>query len=130
MKFWSGTWPFINLFPIEPSNNIYFLSFLFFLIFIISSMIPGAVRDQCISPLYCELEPCSRRCVLDTTLCVKVCQWISPGSQVSSTNKTDRHDITEILLKVVLNTINQPTKPSMIPPSVFEIKNSKTITPP
>jgi hypothetical protein len=33
------------------------------------------------------------------------------GTQVSSTNKTDRHDITEILLKVVLSTINQ-TKPS------------------
>jgi hypothetical protein len=27
---------------------------------------------------------------------------------VSSSNKTDSHDITEILLKVVLNTINQP----------------------
>jgi len=27
------------------------------------------------------------------------------GTPVSSTNKTDRHDITEILLKVVLNTI-------------------------
>ena len=32
-------------------------------------------------------------------------QWFSPGTPVSSTNKTDRHDITEILLKVVLNTI-------------------------
>ena len=29
----------------------------------------------------------------------------SPGPLVSSTNKTDRHDITEILLKVALNTI-------------------------
>jgi hypothetical protein len=29
-----------------------------------------------------------------------------PGTPVSSTNKTDRHDITEILLKVVLNTIS------------------------
>jgi hypothetical protein len=28
----------------------------------------------------------------------------SPGTPVSSTNKTDRHDITEILLKVALNT--------------------------
>jgi hypothetical protein len=28
---------------------------------------------------------------------------------VSSTNKTDRHDITEILLKVALNTIKQTT---------------------
>jgi hypothetical protein len=31
--------------------------------------------------------------------------WFSPGTPVSSTNKTDRHYITEILLKVVLNTI-------------------------
>jgi len=29
----------------------------------------------------------------------------SPGTPASSTNKTDRHDITEILLKVTLNTI-------------------------
>jgi hypothetical protein len=29
----------------------------------------------------------------------------SPGIPVSYTNKTDRHDITEILLKVALNTI-------------------------
>jgi hypothetical protein len=27
-------------------------------------------------------------------------QWCSPGTLVSSTNKTDRHDITEILLNV------------------------------
>jgi hypothetical protein len=26
-------------------------------------------------------------------------RWFSPGTPVSSTNKTDRHDITEILLK-------------------------------
>jgi hypothetical protein len=32
-----------------------------------------------------------------------------PGSPVFSTNKIDRHNITEILLKVALNTINQPT---------------------
>jgi hypothetical protein len=30
---------------------------------------------------------------------------ITPGTPVSSTNKTDHHDITEILLKVALNTI-------------------------
>ena len=51
--------------------------------------------------------------VLDTTLCDKVCQWLaagqwfSLGTPVSSTNKTDCHDITEILLKVALSTINQ-----------------------
>jgi hypothetical protein len=31
--------------------------------------------------------------------------WFSLGTPVSSTNKTDIHDITEILLKVALNTI-------------------------
>ena len=56
----------------------------------------------------CEFESRSG----DTTLCDKVCQsltagqWFSPGTPVSSTNKTDRHDITEILLKVALNTID------------------------
>jgi hypothetical protein len=34
-------------------------------------------------------------------------RWFSPGTQVTSTNKTDRHDITEILLKVAFNTIKQ-----------------------
>jgi len=29
-------------------------------------------------------------------------RWFSPGTPVSSTNKTDRHDVTEILLKVAL----------------------------
>ena len=32
-------------------------------------------------------------------------RWFSPGTPVSSTNKTNCHDITEILLKVALNTI-------------------------
>ena len=32
---------------------------------------------------------------------------ISPGTPASPTNKTGRHDIAEILLKVALNTINQ-----------------------
>jgi hypothetical protein len=31
----------------------------------------------------------------------------SPGTLVSSTNKTDHNNITEILLKVALNTIKQ-----------------------
>ena len=38
------------------------------------------------------------------------CQWFSPGTPVSSTNKTDRHNITEILLKVALITIKQTNK--------------------
>jgi hypothetical protein len=51
-----------------------------------------------------ELKDKSWRGVLDTTLFDQVCQlfvtgrWFSPGTPVSSTNKTDCHDITEILL--------------------------------
>jgi hypothetical protein len=40
--------------------------------------------------------------------CLEKCEasgLFSPGTPVSSTNKTDRHDIAEILLKVALNTI-------------------------
>ena len=35
-------------------------------------------------------------------------RWFSPGTPASSTTKTGRHDIAEILLKVALNTKNQP----------------------
>ena len=59
---------------------------------------------------------------LDTTLCDKVCQWLekgrwfSPGIPVSSINKSVHHDITEILLKVALNTITlNPNPPSSTP---------------
>jgi len=31
--------------------------------------------------------------------------WFSLGTSVSSTNKSDRHDMAELLLKVALNTI-------------------------
>jgi hypothetical protein len=34
-------------------------------------------------------------------------RWFSPSTPASSTTKTGRHDIAEILLKVALNTINQ-----------------------
>jgi hypothetical protein len=34
-------------------------------------------------------------------------QWFSLGTPASTTTKTGRHDIAEILLKVALNTINQ-----------------------
>ena len=53
--------------------------------------------------------------VLHITFCDKVYQWhvaglrFSPCTLVSFTNKTDSHDIAEILLKVALNTINQPS---------------------
>jgi hypothetical protein len=50
----------------------------------------------------CQFEFRSWRVVFDITSCDKVCQWLatgqwfSPDTPVSSTNKTDHHDITEI----------------------------------
>jgi hypothetical protein len=58
----------------------------------------------------CDIKPSSWRGVLDTTFCDKVCQWFSTGTLVSSTNKIDRHDITEILLKVALSTKTPSTQ--------------------
>jgi hypothetical protein len=69
------------------------------------SWIYNYLCNRCLSPLMLWVR------IL--TLCDKVCQWlvagqwIFPGTPISSTNKTGCHDITEILLKVALNTINQ-----------------------
>jgi hypothetical protein len=60
-----------------------------------------------VSFIRCEFESCSWRGVLDTTLFDKVCQgfaaglWFSPGTPVSSNNKADRHNITEISLNSI-----------------------------
>ena len=48
-------------------------------------------------------------------------RWCSPGTPVSSTNKTDCHDITEILLKVALSTI----KPALLGYNMFSGRLSK-----
>jgi hypothetical protein len=54
------------------------------------------------------IPPISTKRTIQHYVCDKVCHWPPTGqwfSPISSTNKTDRHNITEILLKVVLNTI-------------------------
>ena len=65
------------------------------------SLIYNYLCNQCISPLKLWVRISLRRGVLDTALCDKAC----PGTPVSSTSKTDRHDINEILLKVELSII-------------------------
>ena len=68
----------------------------------------------------------TKRCTRLAIVCDKVCQlpaqgrWFSPGTPVSSTSKTDRHDIAEILLKVALNPI-----PSIHPFILSLLKESK-----
>ena len=77
------------------------------------SMVVGFTTTCTISGYHhwcCEFESRSGQ---GTTLCDKVCKWLTAGlwfsqsTKFSSTNKTDSHDITEILLKVALNTIKQ-----------------------
>ena len=76
------------------------------------SWINNYLCNECLSPLQLWVWTRSWWGVLDTTLCDKVCKWLltgrwfSSGLPVSFTNKSDRHDITEIFLKVTLNTIN------------------------
>jgi hypothetical protein len=78
------------------------------------SWIYNYLCNQCLSRLMLWVRILIRaRC---TTLCDKVCRWLaagrlfSPGPPVSSTNKTDPHDITEILVKVALSTTKQTNK--------------------
>jgi hypothetical protein len=67
--------------------------------------------NRCLLPLTLWVRFPLKRGVLGATLCDKVCPWhaagwwFSPETPVSFTNKTDRHDIAEILLKMALNTI-------------------------
>jgi hypothetical protein len=84
-----------------------------------SNWIYNYLCNQCLSPLMLWVRILIReRC---TTLYDKVCQWLatslwfSPSPQVSSINKNDHHDVTEILLKVVLNTIKPNwTEPNLV----------------
>jgi hypothetical protein len=56
----------------------------------------------------CVFKSCSLPGVLNTIFFDEACQWLGTSqwfSPVFSTNKTDHHDITEILSKVALKTI-------------------------
>ena len=75
------------------------------------SWIYNYLCNRCLSQITLRVKISFRRGVLDTILCDEVCQWLAacrwfPPGTPASTNKTDRHDITEKLLKVALNTIN------------------------
>ena len=73
------------------------------------SLIYNYLCNQCLLSLTLWVPSPLMRGVIGTTICDKVCQWLatgrwfSPGTQVSSTNNTDRHDIIEILLEVALS---------------------------
>ena len=68
-------------------------------------------------------------------ICDKVCQWLatgqwfSPGIAVSSTNRTDHHDIAKILLKVASpNTKHQRNMTKLIFKTLVEDVFSKVLS--
>ena len=99
-----------------------------------ASWIYNYLCNQCLSPLTLWARISLRRHVPDKTLCDKVYQWLtagrwfSPGTPVSSTNKTDRHAIAEMLLKMSLNTITfilhlaAIATPTLFVPRIFVLK--------
>jgi hypothetical protein len=62
---------------------------------------------QCLSPLKLSSIPAHGEVYPMQHYAIQFVSDFFPGTPVS-TNKTDRHDIAEVLLKVGLNTINQP----------------------
>jgi hypothetical protein len=61
-----------------------------------------------VGPLLCKLQKgCTRIAVASNKVYQLLTheRWFSPGIPASSTTKTGRHDIAEILLKMPLNTI-------------------------
>ena len=117
----------INIVTLENSNYIF-----------ISHLLPGPswswsygtcswiynyLCNQCLSPLMWVRISIRAKCA---TLYDKDCQWLatgewfSPGPPVSFTNKIERHNIAEILLKVALNTIKQTNKQTSLIGYYFE----------
>jgi len=98
--------------------------------------------NQCLSPLKLWVRiPLIERCIhcinnwsyliigcYSIQHYVIVCQWHATGcwfsqdTPVSSTNKTDPHDIAEILLKMALNTIAKTLPPYYTPLCLMNIK--------
>ena len=71
------------------------------------SWIYNYLCNQCLSALtnVVSSNRAYARCTRYNIMWLAAGRWFSPGIPFSSTNKTDRHGITEILLKIVLNTI-------------------------
>jgi hypothetical protein len=63
------------------------------------------IQPMFITNEICEFDSHQRQCATCTKYCDTICQLLLdgfPDTPVSSINKTDSHDITEILLKVAL----------------------------
>ena len=88
-------------------------------------MVVGFTTTYAISAYHhwcCEFESRSGRGVQHYVI-----KFVSDLRQVSSTNKTDRHDITEIVLIEALNTIKQTNKQTNIYTDSYVINLKKVL---
>jgi hypothetical protein len=82
-------------------------------------MVVGFITTHAITTNVVILNPADGEVYSIQHYVIKVCQWLaagqwdSPSTPVSSTNKTNRHDIAERLLKVALSTVTNPFNKKM-----------------
>ena len=82
-------------------------------------MVVGFITTHAITTNVVILNPAHGEVYSIQHYVIKVCQWLaagqwdSPSTPVSSTNKTNRHDIAERLLKVALSTVSNPFNKKM-----------------
>ena len=74
----------------------------FLICFIQKDLVPITTKVVSSNPVHGEAYPIQHYVIKFAS----DLRWFSTGTPVFSTNKTDCHDITQILLKVALNTIN------------------------
>jgi len=67
--------------------------------------VPINTKVVCSNPAHGEVYS-MQHYVIKFLLVIAAGRWFSPGTPVSSANKTYLHDISEILLQVALSTIN------------------------
>ena len=104
-----------NLSCFVLKNNGYFFQVLTKLMALLQDLCysRNIKHSRCLSPLMLWIRlPLMTKCTRYNIMSY-ICRWLatcrrfSPGSLVSSTNKTDSNDITETLLKVALITIER-----------------------
>jgi hypothetical protein len=111
-----NAWYFTTIFPLASLHFVYPLFYIYYWyhIYIWTSWSwSHGSQSVPITTNVVGSNPAQARCTRYNIMWKSVClwlatgRWFSPGTPVSSTNKTDHPDIAEILLKVAFNTINQ-----------------------
>jgi len=138
---WTPHHFFVKRCSVRHFSHLFFRRILFYSLFLsiyISVVVVIVVAFTYTYPislfhhLCCRIESRSLQDVLDTTVCDKVSQWFvtgqrfSPGTPVSSTNRTDCHDITEILINTITLILTITLTRILLSSTMFVLFKSKT----